>query len=100
MNKKSITARWVDLGEFGQHKATVVAYLGEFPYVDEVEITFKGETLNLVKLIPPELEAEIITDLEVAEAEYLRDQRTDSAIDAALFDATEARAINSGNGVI
>lgn len=74
--------RWIDFGDFGQHKATVSGVTGEFPYIDSVTVTIKGETIELVRLLPTEYEQIILEEEAINEGAYFREQAEDRKLDA------------------
>lgn len=73
--------RWIDLGDFGQHKATVSGILGEFGYVTSVQIEVKGETIELVRILPASEEQIILQEVEIDESCYRREQAEDRKFD-------------------
>lgn len=73
--------RWIDFGDFGQHKATVSGVLGEFPYISSVAVTVKDETIELVRLLPKDQEQIIIEEETISEREYRREQAEDRRFD-------------------
>ncbi len=78
---RSITKRWLDLGEFGQHHADIDAVLGEFPYISSCLVTNKGDQVELVNLIPKETEAMILEELMIEERAYYHEQAEDRKLD-------------------
>lgn len=74
---RSITKRWLDLGELGQHHADIDAVLGEFPYISECSVTINDRTINLTAMIPTELRDMILEELAIDEREYYREQAED-----------------------
>lgn len=62
---KHIVSKWIDLGDFGQHQAEIVAILGEFAYIAICEVTVKGERVNLVPLITTQKERELIEEIDM-----------------------------------
>lgn len=79
---KFTTNRWIDFGDFGQHKAIVSGTTGDFGHVDSVEVEFKGETLQLVRLLPTEYEQIILEEEAINESAYFREQSEDRKFDA------------------
>ncbi len=66
----------------GQHQCEIEAQIcTDFPHIISLEATVKGETIQLVKMVPAELESEIIAELEIDYRDYLRDQAEDRRID-------------------
>ena len=76
--------RWIDFGDFGQYEATVTGKTGDFGYISSVEVAHKGETLELVKLLPREYETLILEEAEIDEIAYYRDAAEDARIDEAI----------------
>lgn len=63
---RTTQTRWLDLGELGQYEAEIVANIHtNFPHVESIKVSAKGETVQLAHLIGKELESEILADLEV-----------------------------------
>ena len=82
---KTVQTRWLDLGELGQHKAEIEAQIcTDFPSVDSVEVIIKGETVQLVHLLPSDLESEIINEFEIECRAYQSDMAGDRRLDAFL----------------
>lgn len=77
MGRHTITKRWLDLGELGQHHADIAAVLGEFPYISSCLVTNKGDQVELVNLIPKETEAMILEELMIEERSYYHEQAED-----------------------
>lgn len=87
MARHTITKRWLDLGELGQHHAEVTAVLGEFPYIAFCVVEVKGDTVDLVNLIPKETEAMILEELAIEERAYYHEQAEDRGLDARMEQA-------------
>lgn len=81
---RSITKRWLDLGELGQHHAEIDAVLGEFPYISECSVTINDRVINLTPLLTKETTEMILEELAIDEREYYREQAEDRAMDAYL----------------
>jgi len=88
MGRHTITKRWLDLGELGQHHADIDAVLGEFPYIKSCLVTFKGTQIELVNLIPRETEAMIIEELAIEERAYYHEQAEDRKLDEQMENRT------------
>ena len=82
---KTVQKRWLDLGELGQHQAEIEAQIcTDFPSVDSVEVTIKGETVQLVHLVSRTLEAELIAEFEIDYRAYQSDMADDRRLDELL----------------
>lgn len=64
MSKHTVT-KWLDLGDFGQHQAEIVAVLGEFPYIAVLDVTVKGERVNLIPLLPKDTANILLEEIEI-----------------------------------
>lgn len=76
--------RWIDFGDFGQHEAEVSGKTGDFGAVTSVRVTHKGETLELVRMLPREYEGLILEEAEIDERDYYRDMAEGRAVDEAV----------------
>lgn len=85
---RSITKRWLDLGELGQYHADIDAVLGEFPYISSCLVTNKGDQVELVNLIPKETEAMILEELMIEERAYYHEQAEDRKLDEQMENRT------------
>lgn len=86
---KTVQKRWLDLGELGQHEVEIVAHIcTDFPYIESAEVTAKGEVIQLVYLIKPSLEQEILNELEIDYSAYQHEMAEDRKLDE--FMAREA----------
>lgn len=72
---KTTEQKWIDLGDWGQHQATVVAHIDiPCPFIEAVDVTVQGETLNIVRLLPRDIEQmlleEITLDRDIGAREF------------------------------
>lgn len=81
MSKFNVT-KWVNLGDFGQHQATITGTTGDLCTVDSVTVELKGETTQLVHLLPRDLEADMLIEIEIDQRAELRDRAEDVELDA------------------
>ena len=81
MGKFNVT-HWIDLGDFGSHQATITGCTGDLGTIDSVTVELKGETTQLVHLLPRDLESDLLTEIELDEQVYRRDAAEDMKIDA------------------
>lgn len=64
MNKFNVT-KYIDLGDFGQYEATIIGTTGDLCGIDSITVELKGETTQLVHLLPRDLEADLLTEIEL-----------------------------------
>ena len=79
---KFMVTHWIDLGDFGQHQATIEGTTGDLCGIDSVTVEIKGQMIQLVHLLPRDLEADLLQEIELDQQAALREQ------------ADEDRAIN------
>jgi len=80
MSKFSVT-HWIDLGDFGQHQATITGCTGDLATIDSVTVERKGQLVQLVHLLPRDLEADLLTEFECDERAALRERANDRSTD-------------------
>ena len=80
MSKFNVT-HWIDLGDFGQHQATITGCTGDLATIDSVTVELKGQTAQLVHLLPRDLEADLLIEIECDERAVLREQAEDRRAD-------------------
>lgn len=81
---RSITKRWLDLNELGQHHADIDAVLGEFPYISQCTVTVGDKVIDLTPLLTKETTEMILEELAIDEREYYSEQAEDSKFDAMM----------------
>ena len=81
MSKFNVT-HWIDLGDFGQHQATIEGSTGDLGTIDSVTVELKGQTTQLVHLLPRDLEADLLIEIESDQRAALREQAEDRKLDA------------------
>lgn len=83
MSKFRVT-HWLDLGDFGQHQAIITGTTGDLGTIDSVTVELKGELTQLVHLLPHDLEADLLTEIESDQMGMYRDQADDRRMDARM----------------
>lgn len=86
MSKFNVT-HYIDLGDFGQHKATITGTTGDLGTIDSVTVELKGEMTQLVHLLPRDLEADLLIEIQADQIGMLRDQADDRRLDAQMQEA-------------
>lgn len=77
-------SRAIDLGDFGQHSAIISGTTGDLGGIDSVTVEHKGAIVQLVHLLPRDLEDDLLTEIALDEADRLRDQADDRKLDERL----------------
>jgi hypothetical protein len=80
MSKFHVT-KWIDLGDWGQHQATITGTTGDLATIDSVTVELRGETVQLVHLLPRDLEADLLEEIELDQSAWRREQAADIAND-------------------
>ena len=80
MSKFNVT-HWIDLGDFGQHQAVITGTTGDLGTIDSVTVELRGDTTQLVHLLPRDLEADLLIEIENDERAALREQAEDRKFD-------------------
>lgn len=80
MSKFNVT-KWIDLGDFGQHEATIIGTTGDLCGIDSVTVERKGEITQLVHLLPRDLEADLLKEIELDQMGALREAAEDRKLD-------------------
>lgn len=81
MSKFNVT-KWINLGDFGQHQAVITGTTGDLCGIDSVTVELKGEMTQLVHLLPRDLEADMLIEIELDQDTARRERAEDVELDA------------------